>query len=436
MNISDNLKKTYESSLNNSGKIDSKGFEKIKSEVLNDNQISVEERSFLQDKLAEGKFDKGVVPAVLELFSEKFSDKNQMTNELFGILTRDDNKVDNREWPFLKKELLSDSKIDDSEKSFLTEKLAEGNFTVDIVPEVIKAIGSAKEEAKPETKSNENKPTESKPPEKKPEKEEEKSKWEHKLAVRGGFSSTNTSENWSQYGQEKTSTKFEGAFEGELNYVNDKHRVNNKLLVEYGKVVVKDGESTISRDNQTFSSEYTYQIVKKDKLSVEIPYVRLFTQGPMTELGNRSFRESSGLKVVYDNPDIKGKYSVHLGGGVQETHNKEAKKWDISPGVELIVEAKQRLGFISKPYAEMSQTSQDNVDFLDKLELNASANIFAPLKDGFSSSTMDVTVNTGAKLFINKSESVWLGAGHQLRFGGKETSSWESRLVTDIGFKF
>lgn len=468
MDISANLRNQYNKAVKNDGKIDAKEFESLKKEILSDKVVDKAEKDFLSEKISEGNFDKGAIPAVTELFSDKYKDENQSLKDIFEISLGNDGKIDSKELEFIKKELFADNKISPSEKDFLTDKLSEGKFKKETVQTVISFISdeddekiiasqdnseSDKTETQTQTKPEENKEktntpetkeqkaeekkdelkAESKPEEKKDD--PNKGKIDHKMSIRGGINSTTVSDGWSQYGKEQTATKVEGAFEGEINYSKGKLKINNKLLLEYGNIATKDGKST-TKDNQELTSEFTYQVLKKDDLSIEIPYGKLYTKGPLTELGNRKFRESTGVKMVYDNKELKGKYSLNLGGGLQQTHDPEKQAWNSQPGLELLFEAKQRLGFLSKTYSEISKTSEDNYDFFDKVELNGGVNMFVPLDHGFKSSTMDITVDAGAKLYLNKTESVWLGASKQWRHGGQENSSWESRFVTDIGFKF
>lgn len=437
MDISDKLRSIYNKALENDSKVDKTEFELIKSNILEDNNINENEREFLKDILSSGKLDKGAALECINLFSQEPQDKLGKVKDFFEIAISNDGKVDSKEFYFFKKELLSDNTISDEERNFIIEKLSEGKFDKDTLVEISEILKQENKTEKPKEEVKVEEPKKEEVKKEEPKKQEDKASLEHKISIRGGFNTITVSDGWSQYNSsEKSATRLDGTLEGELNYKNGKHRLNNKVLVEYGTVTTKNEGKKVAKDNQELTSEYTYQVHKNNNFSVELPFVKLFTRGPMTELGNRSFRESTGIKLVYDNKELKNKYSLNLGGGLQQVHDPKLNEWQNKPGLEVVAEGKQRLNFLKDNYMKISNTNQDNLDFLDRIELTGKANVFAPINEGLKTSNMDITLETGAKLFLNKSESVWLGASKQWRYGGKPDSSWEHRVVTDIGFKF
>src|SRR5690606_33091580 len=102
---------------------DGKEFEGIKNEILKDNTLDKSEKDFLTDVLSKQQLDKGVMPAVTELFSEKYQEKESPLKDLFELSESNDGKVDTKEFNLIKKEILTDTKLDKYETEFLYEKL-------------------------------------------------------------------------------------------------------------------------------------------------------------------------------------------------------------------------------------------------------------------------------------------------------------------------
>ncbi len=223
----------------------------------------------------------------------------------------------------------------------------------------------------------------------------------------------------------------------DLNYEEGKTSWKNRLLVEYGNTFVKDEDQTsISRNNLEFTSEAAHKIGEQGNVKIEVPYVSLYTKGPLTEIDGRKFRETTGAKVTYTTDDKQGEYSVKVGAGLQQTHDPASKRWNNEVGVEMVVEAKQTLGFMKAPIVSATGLKSENVAFLDRLEGRAQVNAFNPLQNGTDIANTDIGIRVSARYYVNEAKSVWVGATQQWQYGGKETSTWEEKFSADLGFKF
>ena len=354
-------------------------------------------------------------------------------NNLYNQALNNDKKVDKTEFGTLKKEILADSKVTPEERDFIVDKLSTGTFEKGSVIEAIDLLNS--EDTKTDKKEEPKKT------------EEKKSPWAYTNLVQGNFNYTNVSKGWTkQYGEEVSSLKVEGSYEGTLSYNDDTNVWNNKLTVQYGNVFAKGQEKVVSNDNLEFSTELGRKIYKNEGFSLEVPYLSLYTKGPIealsrkpnqgedpTKIEGRKFRESTGGKILYDNKEAGASYSLKLGGGMQQSYIGYEKKWKTEPGTEVIVEAKQNVGGAVK---SVFNTKLDKLHFLERMELNGSLNAFTPLDDKFGFSTTDVTIKSGAKYFLNDKQNVWLGISKQWEYGGKETNTWEDKTSLDIGLKF
>lgn len=354
---------------------------------------------------------------------------------LYTEALKNDNKIDTTEFEGIKKEILADKKLDDVEKNFLIDKMSLGQFDRGAIPQVASLIANP---PGAEVKGAEAKPEEAKPtPPEEPKAEEKKSPWSKEFAIQGHANRTIVTDGWNgQYGNEVSATKIEGSVNVKVNYDGEKMAWRNTLLLEYGNAFVEGEDRAVTKNNLEFTTEvgkklYEKGDAKEGKVSVEIPYLALYTKGPITEIDGRKFRESTGARVAYEKEGL-GKYSLKAGVGVQHQHNIETKAWDHTPGIELVAEATQEFSFLEKP---LGMDPEDD-SFLDRLEGNASVNAFNQVRGGVSISNTDVTIRTGLKYYITDKKNVWVGATKQWQYGGQEESTWESRTSFDLGFKF
>lgn len=335
-------------------------------------------------------------------------------------------------------EVLKDKVVAPEEGQLLMDTLTQNLFDRSVVPNVISLVSQGLQvpAQAAATPAANNKPAE-KAPEKAAE-PEKKSPWKSIYTVQGNANYTSVSDGWNgQYGSEKTAIKIEGSLQTDVNYEEGKTSWKNRLLVEYGNTFVKNEDQTaISRNNLEFTSEAAHKIGEQGNVKIEVPYVSLYTKGPLTEMDGRKFRETTGAKVTYTTDDKQGEYSVKVGAGLQQTHDPASKSWNNEVGVEMVVEAKQTLGFMKAPIVSATGIKSENVAFLDRLEGRAQVNAFNPLQNGANIANTDVGVRVSARYYVNDKKSVWVGATQQWQYGGKETSTWEQKFSADLGFKF
>jgi hypothetical protein len=365
-----------------------------------------------------------------------------------------DQKIDAKEWTLVQADILQDGKISSQESQMVTDALTRGQFDQDVVPSVISWIAEALKAPAavltggPAVPTGDSSPTAAAQPAApkatvaapvaqavEPAKVST-SPWKTEYAIQGNLNHTSVSSGWEgQYGQEKTATKIEGSFQADVNYDGKRNTWKNRLRVEYGNTFV-DGEEkrAVSRNNLELTSELGHKLIEKDKIKIEVPYASIYTQGPLTELEGRKFRETTGAKITYTDEKI-GEYSVKVGAGFQQQHA-AATGWSNEAGVEMVIEGKQRLSFMKKPVAAMVGTKEENVAFLDRLEGQVQVNAFNPLQNGISAANTDLTVRVSGRYYINDTKSVWVGATQQWEYGGKADSTMESKFSADLGFKF
>lgn len=339
-------------------------------------------------------------------------------------------------------EVLKDKLVSPEESQLLMDTLTQNQFDRSVVPHVIALVSQglqAPSSAQPAA------PAADKPAAKAPDKAaekatepEKKSPWKSIYTLQGNANYTSVSDGWNgQYGSEKSAVKVEGSLQTDLNYEEGKTSWKNRLLVEYGNTFVKDEDQTsISRNNLEFTSEAAHKIGEQGNVKIEVPYVSLYTKGPLTEIDGRKFRETTGAKVTYTTDDKQGEYSVKVGAGLQQTHDPASKRWNNEVGVEMVVEAKQTLGFMKAPIVSATGLKSENVAFLDRLEGRAQVNAFNPLQNGTDIANTDIGIRVSARYYVNEAKSVWVGATQQWQYGGKETSTWEEKFSADLGFKF
>lgn len=339
-------------------------------------------------------------------------------------------------------EVLKDKSVAPEESQLLMDTLTQNQFERSVVPQVISLVSQglqAPSQSAPSTQPAAG--AADKPAEKAPEKAaepEKKSPWKSIYTIQGNANYTSVSDGWNgQYGSEKTAVKVEGSLQTDVNYEEGKTSWKNRLLVEYGNTFVKNEDQTaISRNNLELTSEAAHKIGEQGNVKIEVPYVSLYTKGPLTEIDGRKFRETTGAKVTYTTDDKQGEYSVKVGAGLQQTHDPASKSWNNEVGVEMVVEAKQSLGFMKTPIVSATGVKVENVAFLDRLEGRAQVNAFNPLQNGADIANTDVGIRVSARYYVNEAKSVWVGATQQWQYGGKDTSTWEEKFSADLGFKF
>lgn len=344
-----------------------------------------------------------------------------------------DQKIQAAEFAQIKQAIEADGQVNAEEVKLLVDALTQNQLDGDAVAPVIDFV--AKHQNAPASKPVEPAaPTPSKAPE---ASKEEPSHWKNTYTVQGNFNHTTVSDGWTgQYGDEKTATRIEGSLQADFNYEKDRLTWKNRILTEYGNTFVKgQDDRVVSRNNLEITSEAGRVIERKDNYKIEIPYASVYTKGPLTELDGRKFRETSGAKITYT-PTQGAEYSMKVGAGFQQTHDPATQRWNNEFGVEVVAEGKQSLGFMKAPVVSATGIHEENVAFLDRLEAQVQVNAFNPLQNGFAVSNTDIGVKVGARYYLTEKKNVWVGAGQQWEYGGKQESTWESKFSADAGFKF
>jgi hypothetical protein len=335
----------------------------------------------------------------------------------------------------IKAEALKDQRLDPEESQLLMDSLTQNQFDRSVVPSVISFVSQGMQAAQG-TPPGSQVSQETKVATKEPEKPA--SPWKSIYSVQGNLNHTAVSDGWTgQYGSEKTATKIEGSFQGDVNYEEGQNSWKNRLLVEYGNTFVKGEQNkAVSRNNLELTTEAAHKIGEKGNFKIEVPYVSLYTKGPVTEIEGRKFRETTGAKVTYTTDDKQGEYSVKVGVGLQQSNDAATQAWNNEIGVEVVAEAKQTLGFMKAPIISATGTKAENVTFLDRLEGRAQVNAFNPMQNGAAAANTDVGVRVSARYYVNENKSIWVGATQQWQYGGKPDSTWEEKFSGDLGFKF
>ena len=361
----------------------------------------------------------------------------QPLKQLIAQAVETGQKIDATEFAAIKSEVLKDQQISPEENQALMDALTLNQFEGQIVPLVISFVaqGLPAEVSEKTVQAPASPVTTDKISDQKTEKADP---WKKEYTVQGNFNHTAVSSGWTgQYGTEKTSTRLEGSFQAQLSYEEGRTSWKNKVLAEYGNNWVKGQEkSTVSRNNLEVTSEAAYKIGEQGNLKIEIPYVSLYTKGPITEMAGRKFRETTGAKLTYTTDDKQGEYSAKVGVGVQQVNDIASQQWNNEVGAELVLEAKQTLSFMKAPIVKATGIKAENVTFLDRLEVSGQVNAFNPLHNGVDLGKTDVGVRASGRYYINETKSIWVGATQQLQHGGKENSTWEQKFSGDLGFKF
>lgn len=357
----------------------------------------------------------------------------QPLRQMMAQALQNDQKIDATEFASIKVEILKDQNIASEENQMLMDALTQGRFEGGTVPAVI-AFVSQGLQAAPATPAADKNPEATQAP----ALEAKKSPWKKEYSIQGNLNHTSVSSGWTgQYGTEKTATKIEGSFQAQVDYEQGPTSWKNRLLLEYGNTFVKgEDQRAVSRNNLELTSEAAHKIGEQGNVKIEIPYVSLYTQGPLTEMDGRKFRETTGAKVTYTTDDKQGAYSIKVGAGVQQTHNPVSRGWQSEAGVEVVIEAKQNLGFMKAPLVQATGLKSENVTFLDRLELQGQVNAFNPVHNGVALEKTDVGIRVSGRYYINDKKSIWVGATQHFQYGGKETSTWEQKFSADLGFKF
>ncbi|PIQ24240.1 hypothetical protein COW36_10495 [bacterium (Candidatus Blackallbacteria) CG17_big_fil_post_rev_8_21_14_2_50_48_46] len=360
----------------------------------------------------------------------------QPLRQMMTQALQNDQKINAAEFAPIKAEILKDQKISPEENQMLMDALTQGQFEGSLVPAVISFVSQGLQTpAQPAAPA-----AEAPKPEavKTPEAEKKASPWKKEYSIQGNLNHTSVSSGWTnQYGSEKTATKVEGSFQAQVDYEEGRTSWKNRILLEYGNTFVKgEQERAISRNNLEVTTEAAHKIGEQGNLKVEIPYVSLYTKGPLTEIEGRKFRETTGAKVTYTTDDKQGEYSVKVGAGIQQTNDPATRQWNNEVGVEMVVEAKQSMGFMKAPIVKATGIKEENVTFLDRLEGTAQVNAFNPMQNGADWANTDVGVRLSGRYYVNDKKSIWVGATQQYQYGGKADSTWEQKFSADLGFKF
>lgn len=346
---------------------------------------------------------------------------------------QNDQTIDAAEFGSIKTEILKDQQITPEENQILMDTLTQGQFESSTVPAVIHFISQG---LQPQNAAEVNKNSTHKNPT--GTSATQQSPWKKEYSLQGNLNHTAVSAGWTgQYGNEKTATKVEGSFQAQVDYEAGRSSWKNRLLLEYGNTFVKgEQQRVVSRNNLELSSEAAYKIGEQGNVKVEIPYISLYTKGPLTEIDGRKFRETTGAKITYTTDDKQGQYSIKVGAGIQQSHEPASKNWKNEAGLEVVVEAKQNLGFMKAPIVKATGLKSENVTFLDRLEAQAQVNAFNPMHNGVALEKTDVGIRVSGRYYINDNKSIWVGATQQFQYGGKESSTWERKFSADLGFKF
>jgi hypothetical protein len=365
----------------------------------------------------------------------------QPLKQLMAQALTNDQKISASEFTAIKTEILKDQQHSPAENQVLIDALTLNQFDAKVVPSVIAFVAEHLPDEDSEPKTAEQKAPEPTPVaiDKVPEQKIEKAQaWKKEYTIQGNFNHTSVSSGWTgQYGTEKTSTRVEGSFQAQLNYEEGRTSWKNRVLAEYGNNWVKGEEqTTVSRNNLEITSEAAYKVGEQGNLKIEIPYVSLYTKGPITEMAGRKFRETTGAKLTYTTDDKQGEYSAKVGVGVQQTNDIASGQWNNEIGAEMVLEAKQTLSFMKAPIIQATGIKAENVTFLDRLEVSGQVNAFNPMQNGVDLKNTDVGVRVSGRYYINEKKSIWVGGTQQYQYGGRENSTWEQKFSGDLGFKF
>lgn len=367
MNVSNNLNSIYTGLLKSSGnKIDSAGFSEIKKEILSDGKITKAEHDFIVDVVENCEFKKGVAKEAIS-----FLEENPVKNETSSQATT-------------------------------------GTKTESTTPAT--------------TKTEESKPAETKTDEVPVDKDGYPIDWKSDRTLSGGFNFASGTNG----GETRGNLKYEGSFQKAHN------KIDFNIFGDYGKSTTIDSttgskQTNISGNELNFDTTYSYLMKKEDNAFNYAPYVKFETKGKITDMQDRSYRESSGLEIIYANESQQSDYNLKFGFASEQKFDVTNSQWDRENGGELIFTGKQGLGFVSP-----------ETKWLSRVELSGNLNA-TRLTSLDGNSGTNGTAYLGARYYVtdDKNTFVEVGKKYELTAGvNGEPNKINNALMFNLGFKY
>lgn len=371
MNVSNNLNSIYTGLLKSSGnKIDSAGFNEIKKEILSDGKVTKAEHDFIVDVISNEELKKGVAKEAIS-----FLEENPVKDE-------------------------TSSKVVTETKTELTTTAT-----------------TKTEESKPEPAT-----TEAKPDEVPVDKDGYPIDWKSDRTLSGGFNFASGTNG----GETRGNLTYAGSFQKSHN------KIDFNIFGDYGKSTTIDSttgekQTNVSGNAFNFDTTYSYLMKKEDNAFNYAPYVKFETKGKITDMQDRSYRESSGLEIIYVNESKQSDYNLKFGFATEQKFDATSSQWDRETGGELVFTGKQGLGFVSP-----------EIKWLSRVELSGTVNATRLTSlDGHSGT--NGTAYLGARYYVTDDKNTFVEAGkkYELTAGvNGEPNKINSALMFNLGFKY
>lgn len=353
---------------------------------------------------------------------------NNLNSIYTGLLKSSGNKIDSAGLSELKKEILSDGKFTKDEHDFIVDVIENCEFKKGVAKEAISFLeenqvkdetsSKVTTETKPESTTTATPKTEEVPL----DKDGYPIDWKSDRTLSGGFNFASGTNG----GETRGNLKYEGSFQKAHN------KVDFNIFGDYGKSTTIDSttgekQNTISGNELNFDTTYSYLMKKEDNAFNYAPYVKFETKGKITDLQDRTYRESSGLEIIYTNESQQSEYNLKFGFASAQKFDATNSQWDRENGGELVFSGKQGLGFVSP-----------EIKWLSRVELSGTLNA-TRLTSLDGNSGTNGTAYLGARYYVtdDKNTFVEVGKKYELTAGvNGEPNKINNALMFNLGFKY
>lgn len=364
---------------------------------------------------------------------------NKLNSLYTGLIKNPDKKIDSAGLQALKKEILADGKVTKAEHDFIVDVIDNGELKKGVAKEAISFLeeNPVKEEAKPEVTVTEAKPvgtpnsaekptetptSETKPEEIKLDKEGNPVDWKSDRTLTGGFNLTSGTNG----GETRGNLKYEGTLQKSHN------KIDFSIFGDYGKSSTIDSttgstQNAISGDELSINTTYSYLIKKEENAFNYAPYIKFETKGKITDLQDRSYRESSGVEIMYTNEKKQSDYDLKFGFATAQKFDVASNTMDKETGGELVFTGKQGLGFLNDKSKWLNRTELSgnfNATRLTSLDGNAGTNFSAYL---------------GARIYMTEDKNTFFEIGKKFEStagAGGDPNTINNTTMVNVGFKY
>lgn len=365
---------------------------------------------------------------------------NNLNSLYTGLIKNPDKKIDSAGLQALKKEILADGKITKAEHDFIVDVIDNGEFKKGVAKEAISFLeeNPVKEVVKPEVKVSDPKPvspsetTETqadKPSTEEPKAEEVKLDqegnpvdWKKDSTLTGGFNFTSGNNG----GETRGNLKYEGAFQ------KSRNKIDYSIFADYGKSTNIDSatgskQTNISGNELSFNTTYSYLMKKEEAAFNYAPYIKFETKGKITDLKERSYRESSGIEIMYANEKAQSNFDLKIGFATEQKFDITNSNLDREAGGELVFTGKQGLGFLDEKNKWLNRTELSgtlNATRLTSLDGNTGTNFSAYL---------------GTRVYITEDKNTFMEVGKKFESTAGTNGSPNSinnTTMVNFGFKY